>query len=174
MTDKHIKSNTTNETNEDAIDLQDLSFDFEDYFRRFAEGTMPDKERNEYTARVIGLFVRETFKSKGNDDSIKSWATDYIANALFEVLGGAPFSDVLPTPFEPQQSLYTEKENRAFNTYCFIENGKRSGKKISDLLMQHAINTNLSYESVRSDYYKIKNALDIGKTIQEAFSKKST
>lgn len=151
------------------IHLHDLTFDFKDYFARYDE--LSEEEQNEFQCRVMGLFCKEFFESGGDPSAISPWVASYIANAFFQVLAGAPFNQVLPTPFEPRESSYTPKGERAINTYCVVQNAKNDVEGVSDILRRLADHQNVSYETVRGDYYKVKNSVDAGKGFPDKFLK---
>lgn len=119
------------------IHLHDLTFDFHDYFARYAE--LSDEEQDEYTCRVMGLFCKEFFESGGDPSAVSPWVASYIANAFYQVLGGVPFNQVLPTPFEPRQDIYTAKGRRAMDVYCEIENALKDGEKVTVMFSKIAV-----------------------------------
>lgn len=88
------------------IHLHDMSFDFEDYFKRHGTEEMCDEEAEEFDARVMGIFCRDFFNSGGDPDAIQPWVIAYLAKAMFNVLGGVPWSQALPTPFDAPSSWF--------------------------------------------------------------------
>ena len=110
------------------IDLQDMKFDFEDYFKRHGTEAMSDEEAKEFGARVMGVFCRDFFNSDGDPSKVEPWVANYIAKAFYNVLGGIPWAQALPTPFDEaeDQEIYTPKGRRALGFYCAIQNTIKS------------------------------------------------
>lgn len=151
------------------IHLHDLTFDFHDYFARYAE--LSDEEQDEYTCRVMGLFCKEFFESGGDPSAVSPWVASYIANAFYQVLGGVPFNQVLPTPFEPRQDRYTAKGRRAMDVYCEMENAIRKGEKVTVMFAKIAARMNMSPQTISAAYYAAKKAIDAGDSLPDDFLK---
>lgn len=157
-----------------VINLHDLSFDFEDFFDRHGTDAMCEEEEKEFGSRVMGLFCKSFFEGKGDPAAIPPWVANYIAKAMFNVLGGVPWAQALPTPFDDpeDQHMYTEKGRRATDIYCAVKNGIASGEgNSSELLSKQAKVLNLSYESIRRDYYIVKKWIEGGGSRPEGFLK---
>lgn len=155
-----------------TIDLQDMDFDFEDYFKRASEGLMCDAERKEFSARVMGVFVRKHYGKNSEDGKIEKFAEKYIADAFFQILGGVPFKEMLPTPFEPSISPLSDIGERAFKVCNIVNSRKNNGIKISRALIDAATELNISYETARASYYSMKKVMDNNSSLPENFYKK--
>ena len=157
------------------IYFHDMSFDFEDYFKRHDAKEMCDEEAEEYGARVMGLFCRDFFDSGGDPAAIQPCVANYLAKAMYEVLGGVPWSQALPTPFDEPgtQSMYTKKGERGMAIYCAVENGKSDGGGVTNLLAEQAKKYKLSFEAARGDYYKVKKSIEGGNGLPDGFLKKT-
>jgi hypothetical protein len=153
------------------VHLHDLTFDFEDYFDRHGTDAMDDEESKEFSARVMGLFCKDFWESGGNPAAIQPWVANYIAKAFYEVLGGVPFRDVLPTPMEPQESWLTAKGLRAMDVYSYSKGTKDDATTLSARHMELAEKHSLTYESIRGDYYKMKGVIEEGKPWPKGFLK---
>lgn len=157
------------------IHLHDMSFDFEDYFDRYASEEMGEEERKEFGARVMGLFCLDFFNSGGDPAAIKPWVANYLAKAMYNVLGGVPWSQAIPTPFDAPgtQSMYTEKGGRGMAIYGAVENGKSVKAGVTNLLAKQAEKFNISFETARGDYYKVKKSIENGSGLPDGFLKKN-
>lgn len=155
------------------IHLNDLDFDFDDYFSRSAAGELTDGEREEYKARVIGLFCHSVFTSDGDMGKVPFWIANYLAEALHQVLGGVPWNKVLGTPFDPYQSDFTPQGDRAMAIYCNVENARRANPEanITTFIAAEAALHNVSYETARGDYYAIRKGIQMRTGIPERFLK---
>lgn len=143
------------------IHLHDLSFDFEDYFDRFHSGDMTDQERDEFSARVYGMFCRDFFTSGGDPGAVPRWVANYIAEKLFQVLGGVPWQDIMGMPWDEPTPYLTPKGQRALAIYADVENTLNStpGANTTDVISEQAKKHNVSYETARADYYAMKKSL---------------
>lgn len=131
------------------IHFHDMSFDFDDYFNRYESGTMCEEEKKDFGARVMGLFCRDSFDSA----KVEPWVANYLAKAMYNVLGGIPWSQALPTPLD---AVLSEKENRAIEIYSNVEEGRKALLGVTNLLGKQAEKYNVSFETARADYYRIK------------------
>lgn len=104
----------------ELIDLSDLTFDFEDYFRRYNEGEMDGSEREDFDPRVIGMFVRDVFANRPPPD----WVCLRIAKAFHYALGGDELSDVFrfPSPWAQPIDRLTKTTRKQLDLYCAIAN----------------------------------------------------
>lgn len=153
------------------IHLHDMSFDFEDYFDRYGTEKMDEEERKLFSARVMGLFCRDFFDSGGEPAAIQPWIANYLAKAMYEVLGGVPWKTVLRLPFD--DCVYTEKGERGMEIYCDVEDGKRAGEAVTNMLAEKAKKFNISFETARGDYYKVKKIVEYGNDFPDGFLKKT-
>ncbi|MBS3996691.1 MAG: hypothetical protein KGZ67_05040 [Hydrogenophaga sp.] len=155
------------------VHLHDLTFDFEKYFDEYED--LSDEEKAEFPCRVMGLYCKEFYESGGDPSAISPWVAKYIANAMYNVLGGVPWSQALPTPFDDPESqhIWTPKGRRAMDTYCAVTSGKSDGFDVSAMLCKQADRQNVSYETARADYYKAKNAIDNKQNLPDGFLKKT-
>lgn len=151
------------------VDLQDLTFDFQNYFDNHK--TLSEEEQKEFSCRVMGRFCKELYESGGDPSAVTPWIASYIADAFYQVLGGVPFNQVLPTPFEPTQDRYTTKGGRAMDVYCEVENAIRKGEKVTVMFAKIAVRMNLSPQTISAAYYAAKNAIDAGDPLPADFLK---
>ena len=154
------------------INLQDMDFDFEDYFKRAGEKFMCDVEMKEFPARIMGVIARKHYGKSSEDGKIEEFAEKYIADAFFNILGGVPFRNALPTPFEPSISDLSAIGERAFKASNMVNDRKKNGEKVSKALMEVAMELNISYESARSAYYTMKRVQEKGGCLPDNFYKK--
>lgn len=146
----------------EEINLMDLDFDFEDYFERFRSGEMSEEEKEEFDARVIGVFCRGVFRSNEDPANIPFWAANYLAEQLYKVLGGEPWTNALPLPWYPrEETFFSKKGKRAMEIYCAVENARRSidSFNVVDLISEQAKKHCVSYETARADYYSVRKVI---------------
>lgn len=143
-------------------DLNNLDFDFEDYFKRHSAGTLSEEEMMAFPARTYGLFCSAYYKSGGDPAAIPKWVASYVADRLFEGLQGLPWGDVMRLPWDEQTHWLNPKGQRAMSIYTSIENKKNAEPEsnTTDLIAWQAGENNVSYETARADYYAIKKAID--------------
>lgn len=153
------------------IHFHDMSFDFEDYFNRYESGTMCEEEKEEFSARVMGLFCRDSFDS----GTVKPWVANYIAEKLYEALGGVPWSDIMGLPWDERTSYLTPKGERAFETYAYVHNTQleQPDARITDLIAEAAKKLNVSFETARADYYAMKSGIGKKTGIPSRFLKET-
>lgn len=147
----------------EEIDLADMSFDFDDYFGRFRSGDMSEEEKEEFAARVIGVFCRGVFRSKGDPANIPFWAANYVAEQLYKVLGGLPWANAFHLPFwyPPEHPFLSKQGERAMHIYAEVENARKTRDEfnVTSLLAEQAAKLCVSYETARADYYAIKKVI---------------
>ena len=143
------------------IHFHDLSFDFEDYFDRYHEGALSDDEKKDFSARVYGMFCRDYFDSGGDPGAVKPWVASYIANKLFEGIGGVPWQDIMGMPWDEPTPYLTPKGQRAFDIYAGVENALHATPEANttDLISEQARTHHVSYETARADYYAMKKGI---------------
>ncbi len=149
----------------DEINLRDLDFDFEDYFKRHADGELAEEEAQEFTARVIGLFCRDFFNSKGDASAVPSWTLNHLAEQMYKVLGGEPWDDALPMPWSKRTSTIEKRtDERAIDIFCAVTNALTANLNlaVTDQIQQQADKHCVSFETARADYYRVKLAFDNG------------
>jgi hypothetical protein len=139
------------------IHLHNLSFDFEEYFDRGLE-QMSEGEREEFKARIYGLFCRDVFLSGGDMRRVSFWAANYVAERLYQALGGVPWEDIMGLPWDEPTPFFTAKGQRAFEIYAAITNSlaQNPDANTTDLIAQQATKHCVSYETARADYYTWK------------------
>lgn len=161
---------------EELIDLSDMTFDFEDYFNRHHDGEMDDAEKEEFSARVYGLFCQSVFNSGGDSGKIPFWAANYIAEKLVQVLGGVPWPDVMRLPWDVEEDpFFTPKGERAVNIYAEITNALSASPdaNVTTLIAEQAGKHCVSYETARADYYAFKKAVSDKSGLPDRFLNKS-
>ena len=144
------------------IHLHDLSFDFEDYFERYDKGEMDEDEASEYNARVMGLFCKALWENGGDTSAVPGWVAHHLAKKFYESLGGVAWGDLMGLPWDQKNPRFTKKGQRAFDIYAYIQNTLKiqPDANVTDLLAEAAKQLNLSFETIRADYYAMKKALD--------------
>lgn len=140
------------------VHLHDLSFDFENYFEQYDKGVLSNDERNDYNARVYGMFCRDFFDSGGDPSAVKPWVANYLAKKLYQVLGGVPWQDIMGMPWDEPTAYLTARGKRAFDIYAGVENELNAEPlaNVTDLISQQAQSYHVSYETARADYYAMK------------------
>lgn len=149
------------EERDNIVYLDDLKFDFEDYFERFHAGNMSDDEKNDFAARVCGMFCRDFWSSGGKPEAVQPWVMSYIANMLHQSIGGVPWGDLASLPWDATTQFFTPKGQRAFDIYAHVENSLKDtpDANVTDLISEGAKHHNVSYETARADYYAMKKAI---------------
>ena len=158
--------------NEDGlVNLQDLTFDFEDYFERHDAGNMSEDEKRDFSARIYGMFCRDFFNSSGDPGAIKPCVANYIAKKLYQVLGGVPWGDIMRMPWDEPTPFLTPRGERALNIYACIENALKDtpSANVTNLICEQSSILNVSYETARADYYAAKKWIGSGTGIPEKF-----
>jgi hypothetical protein len=149
------------DSDDTLIHLHDLSFDFEGYFERHRTGEMPEAEREEFSARVYGLFCRDVFRSGGDMRRAAFWSANYVAEKLFQALGGIPWEDIMNLPWDTPTPFLKPKGERALNIYAGVTNALVAHPRANttDLISEQAKNNNVSYETARAAYYAVKGGI---------------
>ena len=147
--------------NSPEIDLMDLTFDFEDYFDRYGTNRMSEDEKRDFSARVYGMFCRDFYNSGGNPAAIPQWVAGYIADKLYQVLGGVPWQDIMHLPWDEPTPWLTTKGERALEIYTGVEDALSVTPEANttDLIYEQAKKHNVSYETARADYYTMKSSI---------------
>jgi hypothetical protein len=150
---------------EDLIQLEDLTFDFEDYFARHGTEAMSQEEAEEFQARIYGMFCRDVYASDtgGQMITVPAWTAVYIANKLIQALGGVEWEEIMGLPWDDTSKYfyYNDTGLRALAIYSAVESQRNAEEKkgITSALAEQAGKHNVSYETARSDYYDMKKAL---------------
>ncbi|MEJ3959281.1 hypothetical protein WGP40_02885 [Brachymonas sp. G13] len=154
-------------------DLFNLDFNFEGYFERYRSNQLSDSEKEEFSARVYGLYCRNYYKSGGDPSKIDPWVAGYIADKLFKALQGAPWGDIMDLPWDKTTEMMTAKGMRAFNIWAGVRNAlnRNPQASVTKLIGAQSVLHFVSYETARADYYAMKNSMDSGKGIPEKFLK---
>ena len=138
----------------EEIDLSDMSFDFEDYFERFHSGDMSKEEKEEFDARILGLFCQSFIRSQGDPAAIPKWVASYMCEQIYKVLGGLQFADAfkMPEPWQQPAPIRSRAEQEALEIFCDVANALRSDSslKITDAISDAARRRNASYEKARA------------------------
>lgn len=158
--------------NDGLLHLHDLTYDFEDYFDRHGTDAMSEDEAKEFSLRVLGLFCKDFWESGGNPAAIQPWVANYLAKVFFQICGGVPMREALPTVFEPSPDWLTPKGLRAFEIYAFCKSNSSDQSTLSSRLKKCAETHCLSYEAVRGDYYAMKAVIVDKKPWPKGFLKK--
>lgn len=155
--------------NDDLIRLNDLEYDFEGYFKRHDEGTLSEQESDEFCARAIGWWVRDTYAGK----SPPEWIGLYIADQFYKILAGGNWADEFPLPWTEgsQTQWLTPKGTRALEIYVGIQSAANDSpaSNVTDLIYEQAKKYSVSYETARADYYTMKKAIDSKSGMPEKF-----
>lgn len=153
------------------VHLHDMSFDFEDYFERHGTDRMSKEEEEEFSARVYGVFCRSVFQSGGDPSKISFWAANYVAEKLYQALGGVPWQDIMGLPWDEPTPWLTTKGQRALDIFAGIENTskQRPDANVTDLISEQAKKHSVSYETARADYYAIKKGIEQNNGIPHNF-----
>jgi hypothetical protein len=146
------------ESDDGLIDLSDMSFDFEDYFERFHGGQMDAEEREEFDARVLGLFCQSFIKSGGDTSAIPRWVASYLTEQIYKVLAGGDFAEAfrMPEPWRQPEPFRTRAQERSLEIFCDIANTIKNSpnSKITNAIAEVAVKHNASYETARAAYYE--------------------
>jgi hypothetical protein len=147
--------------NDGLVDLQDLNFDFEDYFKRYHDGNMSEDEKRDFSARVYGMFCRDFFNSSSDPGAVKPWVAKYLAEKLWQVLGGVPWQDIMNMPWDVPTPFFTPIGQRAFGIYAGVENTLHDtpDANVTDLIVEQARKHNVSYQTARTDYYDMRKGI---------------
>lgn len=141
------------------IHLEDMSFDFEDYFVRFRAKELSEQESEEFHARLMGLYCKCVFSG----EKPPGWVSDYIANEFCKVLAGGDWNDSFPLPWSPRDKITwgTRAEHDALQIFCDIANLHKQNpeENITTAIQQVASDHSVSYEKARAAWYKHKGAL---------------
>lgn len=136
------------------IHLEDLSFDFEDYFKRADAEELSQQESIEFPARVIGRYCRDIYARK----LPPVWVLDYVAEAFSKVLAGGEWDDELPMPWTvpntshfPSRSMLESIEIIAEISRLMQENPE---VRVTSAITAAATAHNVSYEKARAVWYK--------------------
>lgn len=156
---------------DDLVHLHDASFDFEDYFVRHGKGELVDGEGEEFSARIYGMFCRDVFRSGGDMRRVSFWAVNYLAEKVYQALGGVPWEDIMHLPWDEPTPFLTPKGERAAQTYCNVENALRASPEsnVTDLIYEQSRKRNVSFETSRADYYAYKKIVEQKTGIPEKF-----
>lgn len=144
----------------DSIFLEDLTYDFEDYFDKYFKKELSEEERNLFMSRVIGHFCRDFYKN-GNPADVPKWIMSFVADGLYKVLAGEEWAHEFPLPWTTETPIRTRAEQLALDLFCYISNFKTDNpaEKTTDVIAGAAKKFNVSYETARAAYYKYKSHL---------------
>lgn len=136
--------------------LDDLEFDFEGYFDRFRSGSLTAIEREEFCARIMGMFCRDIFAQRKPPD----WVLNFVANEFSNVLYGKPWADAFPLPWTERTPVWTRAEELALTIACDIAQILKDdqGAKVTATISRVASNHNVSYETARAAWYTRRDA----------------
>lgn len=122
---------------------------------------MSKAEREDFQARIYGLFCRDVFQSGRDMRRVSFWAANYVAERLIQALAGAPWQDIMRLPWDEPTPYLTPKGERAMTIYCDIENALKENPDANstDLIYEQAKKHCVSYETARGDYYAMKKGI---------------
>lgn len=147
----------------EEINLADMNFDFDDYFKRFEIGMLSEFESEEFDARVLGLFCQSFIRSKGDPAAIPRWVASHMCEQIYKVLAGDEFANAfrMPPPWQQPSSIFTRAEARAMEIFndIFITLKDDPTLNTVDVIAAVASNHAVSYETARAAYYKYKKHL---------------
>jgi hypothetical protein len=170
----------------EEVDFSDMDFDFERYFDRYFVNETPalrlvsavetdppltEQDRTEFDWRVIGFFCQSVFQSEKETGNIPFWVANYVAKKLLQMIGGVPWDQLVQAPYQQPVTMFSRLGERAMEIYCAVENGRRSGDDVTSLIAAQASERNVSYETARADYYKVKKSIDSGAGLPDGFLK---
>lgn len=141
------------------IYLNDVSFDFDDYFDRARKEELTSEEFEVYDARVIGLYCRSVYRK----EVPPTWVMERIANEFFKVLAGGDWNDSFPLPWNPMSEAPmfggSRATKKAFEMYGAIYRLLDADKelKVTEAIQRVADENHVSYETARAAWYKYKN-----------------
>jgi hypothetical protein len=158
MDEKHNRWGTPPGSDE----LHNLDFDFEGYFERSQRNELSAAERQDWHARIYGMFCRDVFTCGGDLSKVSFWTAAYVANRLMEGLQGGPWGDVMRLPWDSPTPYFTAKGERAMRIWAAVSDGLRAApdSNVTDLIAQQAREHNVAYETARADYYALKKTFD--------------
>lgn len=141
-----------NQDDEGLIDLSDMTFDFDDYFKRFDEKTLTQEEFEEFSARVMGLFCREFIEHR----AVPHWVMNYMCEQMYKVLGGEEWAHAFPLPWTTETPIRSRSDQLALEMFCDIANQLKADPtaKVTTVIASVASTRNVSYELARAGYYK--------------------
>ncbi len=139
--------------------LEDLGFDFEDYFARAREERLSALEWGEFDARILGLYCRDTYANK----IPPAWVRESIANEFFKVLAGGDSRESFPMPWSaaeapPQLSRAAQLALDIFRDIADLMHINPE-LKITAACKQIGDVHHVSYETARAAWYKHKPPL---------------
>lgn len=146
---------------DDLTHLSDLTFNYEGYFERSRAKELSEQERDEWHARIMGLFCREIFDGKKPPD----WILNYIAEQFCWVLDGKPWNHAFPLPWDtPSYSLGSRAEDDAMDIFIDISSLIKSEPeiKITSAITRVAKTRNVSFEKARAAWYRRRSTLPAG------------
>jgi hypothetical protein len=148
------------------INLNDMEFDFDDYFERFRSGDMSGEERKEYDARVLGLFCKSLIKNNNDPAAIPKWVAKHMRRQIYNVLSGYQFVDAfcMPKPWQQRATTITRAEQAALDIFVDIANALASDASlgITDAITKGAKKNNCSFQKARAAYYEHNEHLPKG------------
>ena len=146
------------QSDDELIDLSDMDFDFSDYFDRFHRGDMGADEKDEFDARVLGLFCQSFINSHGDTSAIPKWVASYMTEQIWKVLKGADFAESfrMPEPWRQPESFCSRAQQRSLDMFSDIANQIKESpnSKITSVIAAVANEYNASYETARAAYYE--------------------
>lgn len=139
--------------------LENLNFDFEDYFFRAREERLSAQEWSEFDARVLGLYCRDTYANK----TPPAWVRESIADEFFKVLAGGDSRESFPMPWHTGEGpvRLSRAAQLALDIFSDIADLMHSNPevKITTACRQIAEAHHVSYETARAAWYKHKPPL---------------
>ena len=155
---KFVDAKNQSEDSSPSYRLDDLEFDFKGYFDRFRSGSLTEIEREEFCARILGMFCRDIFAQRKPPD----WVLNFIASEFSNVLYGKPWVDAFPLPWTEQTNVLTRAEELAMQIACDVAKILKAeeGAKVTTTISRVASNHNVSYETARAAWYSRRNAFE--------------
>lgn len=143
------------------VNLIDLTFDFEDYFQRSANGTLTEEEQKEFNGRICGQFCRDFYKN-GNASDVPNGIMKYMANQMFLVLAGEEWESAFPLPWTTPTPIRSRADEIALTIFCDIANLLRQDANIKTVkaIEVMADKHHVSFEKARAAWYNGKKWLD--------------
>lgn len=108
-----------------------------------------------YWASLLRLFVA----SIDAGEPVAEGVLLELRRAFFDVLGGKVWEDAIPLPgreFKEEWYAYSSRERRDMALCDKVRTRVKFGAKVTDAMMQVALDTNHSYETVRAAHYAWK------------------
>ncbi|MFK3739399.1 hypothetical protein [Massilia sp. TN1-12] len=154
------------------IHLHDLNFDFEGYFERYPDN-LEEGEDEEFQARIYGMFCRDVFTCGGDMERVSLWASNYVAERLYQALGGVPWQDIMGLPWDEPTPFFSPIGQRAAAIYAGVQNALKDDPNANktNLIAEHASKHNRGIAQGLKDYYAFKNAVDGVKEMPRNFIK---